>query len=46
MTTSYPFNSFTPRQLYTELTNMVLCCIILVWFLNDSPLQAETCSKL
>lgn len=30
MYTSYPFNAFTPRQLYTELTNLVLCCIILV----------------
>ena len=36
------FDSFTPRQLYQEVTDLVVCCVTLVWIPEDIPLRTET----
>jgi len=35
--------SCLPRQLFTKVTNFVLCCITCVWYPDEVPLRTETC---
>ena len=37
---------FTPRPLCTKGTDLVSCCIVLVWFLDDDFLRTETCANI
>ena len=40
------FDSFTPLQLCTKATDLVLCCISLVGLPDDNSLRKETCRNI
>jgi hypothetical protein len=46
MPTFLPFDSFTPHQLYTNVTDLVSCCITLARFPVDGPLRTITCRSV
>ena len=45
MLTLEPSDYYAPSQLCTEINNLILFCVNLIWFPDDSFLRAETCSN-
>jgi len=44
--TFWKFDSHKTRHLSTKVTNLDLCCITLVSFLDDVPMRVETCCSV